>query len=829
MTDPSKPDEQPSQPEPIEAPREPQPAASEAERIVDEELDAALEERLSQPVLEGMAGMDFAQAAVAAFLVVVAGFLIYSSGLATPFHHHETDGLFGDGALHSMATAADAWDAYTLRPLAALSLALDWQLGGGNPRLFRFTSLFLHLANAALVFALARQLLGVGISAAVAMVAGLAFAAVPVAADAVSDLALRDGLLATLFVLLSLVFYARAARAPHIRAGLYVAALACYMAAWASHVAAWIVPLLIIALDGAIEPHRKSSDRAVRVAPFFALLIALLVVHAAGSLTGSRLGEAAGFAAQGRLLPSYLALLFAPNGPIASSATAAAIWAWALPVAILLAIALSVRWPRPAFGLLFFLLLIAAPGFLYIADAGDESLTYLAFAGLAILPAWLITVTPAGMRAPVAVFVGGLIGVSGYLAFVRAEIWQDEQLLWQQAAAKCPTCPEPLAYLGRDAVARAEAILVTDNAAPPAPQQAAIDRADALSAYAEAETYLSRAAELAEPTSPFAVNILQQLGAVQFALGKQAEAAATLTAAIAADPTQQTAAVRLAALAEARGDRRAALDWYAYAAARGPLSPEAAYRYASLLLSIGDAARAQEFLSTLPAAAHDTLLGQTRARVQQTLAGQQDLLQRAAQFAGADPDDPRVLEMRARAFLVQGMPLQAAYLLDEIRRTTGTLTLDQWQLLGMARARLQAFENFLADWEQLPDGVPGDAWQTMAERLLDSGLIHAAAGAYGRAHTIADPQQRFRALAEFAAANKGPAHAAGVWRAAAEQFPQWPQPWLALADMAIEQNDGASAQRLLQEAEARGADAESLRTRREALGTNQSMTNTVIR
>lgn len=827
MTEPTNPQD-PKQPsdssepvtEPAPAPAESQPAESEVERIVDEELDAALEDRLSRPVLEGMAGMDLAQSAVAAFLVVVVGFLLYSSGLATPFHYHEQERLFGDGALQGVATAADAWDAYALRPLAALSLALDGQLGGGSPRLFRFTSLFLHLANAALVFALARQILGVGVSAALAMVAGLAFATAPIAADIVSDLTLRDGLLATLFVLLSLVLYARAARAPQIRPGLYVAALACYMAAWASHAAAWIVPLLIIAVDGAVEPHRKPADRALRAAPFFALLVALLVVHVAGGAAGNRFGDAAGFAAQGRLLPHYLALLFAPNGPIDFTATESVIWPWILAVAIVLALALSIRWPRPAFGLLFFLLVIAAPGFLYVADAADDSLAYLAFAGIAILPAWIIAATSGSMRAPLGVFVAGLIGVSGYLAFMRADVWQDEQILWQQAAATCPTCPEPLAYLGRDAIARAESVLIAAGATPPAPDQAAAVRSDAFTAYAEAETYLTRAAELTEPTSPRAANVLQQLGAAQSALGKQQEAAATLAESIAADPTQQFAALRLAALAEARGDRRDALDWYAYAAQREPLPPEAAYRYASLLLSIGDAARAQEFLSTLPAAASDTLLGQARARVQQTLAGQQDLLQRANQYAQADPNDPRVHELQARALLVQGMPLQAAYVLDEIQRTTGTLTPDQWELLGMARARLQGFDNFLAAWEQPPDGAPEDAWQTMAERLLDSGLVQAAAGAYGRVQGIADRQQQFAALAEYAAANRGPAQVAAVWRAAAEHYPQWPQPWLALADIAANQNDVASAQRLIEEAEARGANAEDISSRRAKIGAN---------
>ena len=815
MTDPST-AQDPNQPSDSAHPvPETAPAESEAERIVDEELDAALEERLSKPVLEGMAGMDLAQSAVAAFLVVVVGFLLYSSGLATPFHYHEQDRLFGDGALRSITTAADAWDAYTLRPLAAISLALDWQLGGGSPRLFRFTSLFLHLANAALVFALARQILGIGISAAVAMVAGLAFMTVPIAADAVNSLTLRDGLLGTLFVLLSLTFYARAARAPDIRAGLYVAALGCYMAAWASHPAAWIVPLLVIALDGAVEPHRKPSDRALRAAPFFALLIAFLVVHVAGGAAGGRFGDAAGFAAQAKLLPNYLALIFAPNGPLAFPASAAAFWPWLLVIVIVLSLALSVRWPRPAFGLVFFLLVLAAPGFFYIADAADESVAYIALAGLAILPAWLITVTPAGMRAPFAVFVGGLIGASGYLAFARAEVWQDETTLWQQAAAECPTCAEPVAYLGRDAMGRAESALTTANIAAQAPDQIAANRAGALTAYAEAETYLTRAAELAEPHSPLAAEVYQQLGTAQMALGKQAEAAETLVEAVAADPTDQTAAFRLATLAEARGDRRAALDWYAYAAERGALPPEAAYRYASLLLNIGDVGRAQQFLSTLPAAANDTLLGQTRARVQQTLAGQQDLLQRARQFAQADAADPRVREMQARVLLLQGMPLQAAYVLDEIERTTGTLPVDQWQLLGMARAQTGGIENFLAAWEEPPEGAGDDAWETMAARLIDSGSYDAAARAYGRAKGISDAQQQYSALAEHVAGTRTPAQVAGVWRAAAERFAQWPQPLLMLADMAIEQGDSDSAQRLLQEAEARGATGVELSSRRD--------------
>jgi protein O-mannosyl-transferase len=91
-------------------------------------------------------------------------------------------------------------------PLVSVSYAVDYQLGGLDPTIYHTTNLLLHLANVVLVYLVVRALTS---RAFLAHFCAIAFAIHPVNVDAVAWVATRSGLLATLFVLASLLAYLR--------------------------------------------------------------------------------------------------------------------------------------------------------------------------------------------------------------------------------------------------------------------------------------------------------------------------------------------------------------------------------------------------------------------------------------------------------------------------------------------------------------------------------------------------------------------------------------------------------------------------------------------
>lgn len=113
------------------------------------------------------------------------------------------------------------------RPIVILSLAANYQAGGLAPWHYHLLNVLLHAANAALVVLLAFRLTRSSFATAAA---GLLFALHPINTEAVSPVVGRTDLLGTLFVLCSLLLYAKYASAgkrKHAFLGGSLACLAC--------------------------------------------------------------------------------------------------------------------------------------------------------------------------------------------------------------------------------------------------------------------------------------------------------------------------------------------------------------------------------------------------------------------------------------------------------------------------------------------------------------------------------------------------------------------------------------------------------------------------
>lgn len=91
------------------------------------------------------------------------------------------------------------------RPLVSFNYALDYQIWGLRAGYYRFENILIHGINAALVILLAQILFG--FTNGIAFLAGLFFLIHPVQTESVVWISSRSNLLATLFILMSLLFW----------------------------------------------------------------------------------------------------------------------------------------------------------------------------------------------------------------------------------------------------------------------------------------------------------------------------------------------------------------------------------------------------------------------------------------------------------------------------------------------------------------------------------------------------------------------------------------------------------------------------------------------
>lgn len=160
------------------------------------------------------------------------------------------------------------------QPLAMISLMLDSAMGGRPDHLMPYhrTSLALHAANTVLVIILLYLLFHQPVPA---VLAGLLFGLHPMTVEVVTWLGERKTPLATLFALISMVFYVRYARSGS--RGIYAASLVTFLLALLSKPTVTPLPILLLLLD--YWPlGRLGWRRIIEKLPFFAIAVASAVI-----------------------------------------------------------------------------------------------------------------------------------------------------------------------------------------------------------------------------------------------------------------------------------------------------------------------------------------------------------------------------------------------------------------------------------------------------------------------------------------------------------------------------------------------------------------------
>jgi tetratricopeptide (TPR) repeat protein len=512
--------------------------------------------------------------------------------------------------LGAFVAGGAGYHAFPTRWVAYLTFALNHRLNGLHPLGWHLVNVVIHLANAALVYALVvlafrtprlRESKVVGLSAAIAFLASAVFVAHPIQTQAVAYVVQRLTSLATTFYLLTVVLYAlfrlrdeagRATRAGRIGGGLLVLATAAL--AMNTKEIAFTLPFAVALFEVSFFPGTLRA-RLVRLAPVLATLpivpatLLLSGAPAAGILSKAEvvtrlqtpMPRLAYLATEMVVIVKYLGLLLLPVGQnldhdvaVQPSLLAPAVLARA---ALLLAIAAAAvvlhrRAGRAgadpalrlvAFGVFWFFLALAVESSVVpIVDVMYEHRVYLPSAGLFVALATgaaLLAARVSPARAERALLLGGaaLALVLSVATVRRNAVWANDVTLWADAAAKSPEKPRPLLNLGA---------------------------ALAMSGRPQLGVGALRKAVGLDPASSYA---RAQLATALLMLGRSAEAEPELREALRLAPADPEATYNLATMLWLGNRREEARGWYrrfleiapeTYASARRVASARAAAR-----------------------------------------------------------------------------------------------------------------------------------------------------------------------------------------------------------------------------------------------------------
>lgn len=410
------------------------------------------------------------QVAVTAMLVA-AGAHAATAGYA--FVYDDVHIIQNKTLLHSLANWKEilttTWWGYALyRPLTELSFAVDWAIGGGDPRWFHVVNVVLHAAATGLVFLLARG--GLGVLGAGA--AALLFAVHPVHVESVANVVGRAEVLAAALALAAAVAYrADGMLAAHndqswrrwLASFGTLAALGLGLAAKETAFAIPGIFLLIDWFDGQ-NADQRFGVRFRRHWVLWAAAVALslewlwlrsLVLgglagdHPAPGLEGEGLG--------GRVLVmapvvlEYVRLLFFPArlsadySPNFLPAAAELTLRGAAGFAVLgLALALAVRARRHAptitLGLAWIggTLLIVSNLIVPTGVLLAERTLYLPSVGAVLMIGWLVAWTEASWRHAGVGLATLLLGLGLVRAMTRVDVWRDNGRFFPQLVRDAP-------------------------------------------------------------------------------------------------------------------------------------------------------------------------------------------------------------------------------------------------------------------------------------------------------------------------------------------------------------------------------------------------------
>jgi tetratricopeptide (TPR) repeat protein len=494
--------------------------------------------------------------------------VVYLPSLAGGFLYDDGELILRNPSIRDLGAIGTVLRYEPARPLLNLTWALNYALGGAAPWHYHLVNVLIHAANAALLASLflwmaerwkrpdARP---------AALLGACLFAASPMAAETVANVASRSSALATLFTLASLRVAAGVlAGAPPRR---LLGAMAFFLLALATKEEAAALPLLLLLLDYFFVAGQELAALRRRLWMHACFLAVIPLGLAARRLaTGSWLPPPAMdtglyLLTQWAAFPLYFVRALIPVDPALYRHHPPASWPPDATTVVLglltavmatLAVARRRRWPEWAFAVACLAAgLLPSSSIVSLNEMVVDHRAYLGSIGVAFALGILLF-RLGGVRLGVVVIA---VLAARSLAFQR--VLADPARAWEHVVARAPDAPDALAalaetYSERDDP-RAERLFLRLTEVAPASYRYWAN----LGVYygehgrpAEAVRALRAAVE----RNPREASVRDYLGQMLARLGRDDEAAVEFEAAIAAEPTFGPAYSNLAALALRKGD-----------------------------------------------------------------------------------------------------------------------------------------------------------------------------------------------------------------------------------------------------------------------------------
>lgn len=193
-------------------------------------------------------------------MLTVSVFLVYSNILKGPFAYDDYTDVLQNTSIRHLWPLRDvfliAGDGYASRPIANLSFALDYAIGGLRPFPFHLTNLLIHLGAVLALFGVIRRALALPVFGdrfstyipALSLVIASFWGLHPLNTESVSYITQRYESLMGLFVLLTFYCLLRGSKSPRPLAWNLLGSLSCLLALGSKEVAVSL-PLLILLFD----------------------------------------------------------------------------------------------------------------------------------------------------------------------------------------------------------------------------------------------------------------------------------------------------------------------------------------------------------------------------------------------------------------------------------------------------------------------------------------------------------------------------------------------------------------------------------------------------
>ncbi|MGH7320499.1 MAG: tetratricopeptide repeat protein [Candidatus Rokuibacteriota bacterium] len=514
--------------------------------------------------------------------------LVYLNALHNPFVYDDHRTIVDNPSVRGVLNLWTVVFFHVFRPVVNVSYALDYAVWGSGPFGYHLTSLLLHAANVGLLFHLTRQAVeDARIHGGPARVSrrdpvGVAFTAAaliavhPLMTEAVAYASGRAEVLCGTFFLLALVTMRKALHTNQVR--WYALSLGFWALALGSKEVAIMFPVVVLLYDrwllgGSTEARRRRLRRLHAPLLGFLVLVgaARLVVFLWIETQPPPVPPWQYALMELEVIWRYLFLLIVPLSQsivhtvrvVTTPFDASALLAGAgLGVLMLLVVRLRHREPLVAFGVAWFLFLLAPSSSLIpLNEAMAEHRVYLASCGFfmavaAALSGVFARLSARGVRLGISPRTGLalVLAALSVLTVARNRVWADPVTLWRDATRKAPDTWLPHYALGdalRTRGACAEAIPAYQTARRLRPQEPLVYAnlgacLIEVRQFAAADEVLSSALRI----DPRSVRAHNNRGVLALLTGNPDEARRHFLEALAHDPRHVSARQNLAALYE---------------------------------------------------------------------------------------------------------------------------------------------------------------------------------------------------------------------------------------------------------------------------------------